>query len=478
MPPKKKTTPISSFTLQQAKDFFNSRNYAENSNDIWLNAITTITTYNELGDAATSTTLTKKEQFNKFKNVNILPLIIDTDKVIDIINKVEHSKKAGVLISLETRKSYYAAILRLTDPPSKLKLDKPIRELYKNLFEEIAKESNDTRNLNKPKAAVADNPDFTWLVAQREYRDFIAEASFTNTQTGKKNLRAACGVGLYVLVRPRRIQDYASLQWYSKKPSPRDMNDRNILYADGDKMFISIDKFKTRYRTSTGRANKKKELLPRFEKAINPQLASLFKDYITKDKVGDMSKMTTNQRRDGLNYYIFSKDDDHKEMYEDNSFSKVMTGFFKHIYKRPKLSVNTFRHIYNTFLADNMPMINDKKWKEIAIEVGDTAKEFPTNVRYRTVNPEYGDIEKTVLEEAMIDNDYVKNLMIGDAEEEGSVGNVPQGDVDDVVSPTRQVPQTDKVGADEDLKVLYTRLGEAKMQVELIKSMIAKKLNF
>ena len=484
MPPRKK---ITQFTLNDASTFLNSRQSAENSIKIWIACITTLVHYNETGDVAPNTTLSKAEQFDEYKDIDIMPLIKDFDKVVEIINKIEHSKKPGQLIALETKKSYYASVLRITDKPSPFQLSKELRKLYQDKFDAIATESNDIKSLNIPKGAVKANPDFTWLVALQEYRDFVTTASFTNTQNGRKNLRVACGVGLYVSIRPRRIQDYASLMYYSKKPSERELTDKNILYLDGKKMYISIDKFKTRFRTTT-KSNKKKEVLPRFEKEINDNLASLFKDYIQKDNIGDMAKLSASDKRQGVAYYIFAKDDAHKEMYEDNSFSKLMTSFFKVVYKRPNLNVNVFRHIYNTFIMNNTDAINEKKMKQIAVEVGDTAKDFPTNTRYRTVDPAFNDMDITEIEGMLVDDDYGRKLAIAGAEEEGSVGNVGDGgnmvDAEEVVSPTpRQVPKTDNVGGgagvvDEDLAVLYTRLGEAHMQVKLLEGLIAKKLNF
>ena len=480
---KRKSKKSEVFTLQQAKDYLYSRNHAEASKALWMNCIITLTHYYKTIDSSHVTTLTKAELYEKYENINIYPLITDADKVIDLVmNKIENSTN-GKDIALETKKTYIASVQRITDPGG-LKLTKEAHEIYQKKFDEIAKESADIRNLNAPKAGNAKHPDFTWITAVTEYNQFLTEASFTNTKVGKKNLRAAIGVGFYVFMRPRRVQDFASLMYYSKRPSDRELEGINIIYGDGDKMFMSIDKFKTRFRT-TGRTNKKKEVLPRFEKELNPRLAELLKDYIKKDNIPDMSKLTTTQKRAGVAYYILSKDEEHKEGYDDNSYSKLLSGFMKHIFKRNGLSVNTMRHAYNTFIMDNANMFNDKRMREISIEVGDKPRDMPTNTRYRTVAPELADIEKSVLEGIIVDNDYAKKLMEGNAEQAGSIqGDAKDDGEEEVVSgEVRQVPQTDRVAGvagvvDEDLNVLYTRLGEATMQVELIKSMISKKLNF
>lgn len=485
-PKAKKSKKSETFTLKQAIDYIQSRNHADGSKKLWSECIVVITHYYEVGDGTPITTLTKAELYQKYQNTNIYPLITDTAKTIDIVmNKIKNSMD-GTDISLETKKTYITAIQRITDPGG-LKLSKEAHDAYQKQFIEVAKASNEIRSRNTPKGGNAKHPDFDWITAITEYNQFLNEASFANTKNGRKNLRAACAVGFYTLMHPRRVQDYSSLQWYSKKPT--DLEDKNIIYAagegDDEKLFISIDRFKTRYRT-TGRTNKKQEVLPRFEKELNPRLASLLKDHFKKDKVPDMAKRTVAQKRDGTQFYIFAKDDKHTEYYDDNSFSKLLTGYFKYVFKRAGLSVNTFRHSYNTFIFKNANSFTDKHMKEISLDVGDKPRELPSNVRYRDVDPKLADIEKTVIEEMLIDDEYAKKLMEGNAEEGGSIqGDVAKDDgEEEVVSgEARQVPKTDSVGGgagvvDEDLNVLYTRLGEATMQVELIKSMIAKKLNF
>jgi hypothetical protein len=474
------------FTLKDAHDYIYSRNHATSSKDLWFNCIVTITHYNETADGTPITTLTKAELYEKYENINIFPSITNTEKTIDIVmNKIKNSID-GTDISIETKKTYITAVQRLTDPGG-LKLSKDAHEEYKKQFEEIVKITTELRNKNTPKGGNKKHPDFDWITAITEYNQFLNEAVFTNTKNGRKNLRAACAVGFYTLMHPRRVQDYSSLQWYSNKPD--NLEDKNIVYCQGEgdneKLFISIDKFKTRHRT-TGRTNKKKEVLPRFEKELNPRLASLIKDHIQKDKVPDMAKRTVAQKRDDTQFYIFAKDDKHTDYYDDNSFSKLLTGYFKYVFKRAGLSVNTFRHAYNTFIYKNANSFTDAHMKEISLSVGDKPRELPSNARYRDVDPKLADLEKTIIEEMLIDDDYAKKLMEGNAEEGGSIqGDVAKDDGEqEVVSgEARQVPQNDNVGAyagvvDEDLNVLYTRLGEAHMQVKLLEGLIAKKLNF
>ena len=475
MPPRRnQRQPTTMFSLKQATDVIEQLANADGSKLIWSHSIATLVMYNEEGEGAAFTQLTKPEIIEHYADTNIMPLITDFDKVVDIIENQIMSSRSGSNIAIDTQKQYYIAIIRLTNPKSPCVIPKEVRDEYAKKLKEVEKITNDKRNLNAPQRANVLYPDFTWLKAIDEYNKFITETPFTNTKKGIKDLRAACCVGLYLLQRPRRVQDYANLQWFSKKPSEREFKDRNVLYADDDKLFLSIDVFKTRWRVE-GNSNVKKEVLPTFIKEVNPRLASLFKDYIKKAKIHDMSKLSSAERRQGKNYYIFfMNEDEQDEPYTDNSFSKVLTACFKLVFKRAKLSVNTFRHMFNTYISENIQQFNDKQLQEIAIEVGDTAKNLPTNLRYRIADQNNVDMEKTQIEGQIQDNEYARNLMLAGIEEEGSVGNVAQDDVEEVASPPQQVPRTPTT--DADLKTLYEMLGEARGRVMLLESLIAKKL--
>jgi hypothetical protein len=164
--------------------------------------------------------------------------------------------------------------------------------------------SNMIRGKNVRKRANAEYPDFGWIEMQNEYDKYISEQPFTNTEKGRKALKIAVLSGLYILHRPRRAMDYRLLQYYSKKPTEKEAEGRNILYKDKDKLYFSIDVFKTRWRTH-GASTQRKEVLPRYIKEVNDKLSSLLKDYIKKMKTKDMSKLTPQEKRSKVEYYIF-----------------------------------------------------------------------------------------------------------------------------------------------------------------------------
>jgi transcription termination factor NusB len=336
-------------TLKGAIDYINTLKNAANSKNNWIDSLTTLVHYNEAGDQAFFATTTKKEQAEQYTDINIAPLIKDYDKVVDIVETKIMSARSSSNIALDTQKQYYLAVVRLTQKGSPLQIPKPVRSKYNDKLQDVEKLSNKMRNKNEPKRGNAEHPDLTWNVAQKEYDDFITTHSFTNTAKGRKDLRNAAVSGLYVLQRPRRVTDYALLQYYSKKPTDKEHEDTNVLYADGDKLSVSIDKFKTRWRVSGG-SNERKELMPRYVKEVNSRLASILKDYIKKWQVKDMSKLTPAEKRAKANFYVFYKETGTPaDVYDEGSFSKVISNCFKQVFnKRAGLSVNSFRHIFNT----------------------------------------------------------------------------------------------------------------------------------
>jgi len=482
MPPKKskktkKTTQKKemTFTLKEGIEYINSLANAPSSKLNWTSALSTLVHYNE-DENPYPTDMTKKELAEKYADINIVPLLNDFDKVVEIIEKQIKSTRDGNNIAIDSMKQYFLAIVRLIQRGSPLSLSKELSGKYNAKVIEFDALSNKQRNTNEAKKANLEYPDFTWSVVQKEYEDYVTSHAFTNTMKGKKDVRNACIVGLYVLQRPRRVADYSSLQWFSKKPTDKESDGRNILYIDDGEMYVSIDRFKTRFRV-TGASKQRKELLPRYIKKVNSKLVDLFKKYIKIWNIKDMSKLTNDERRQGKEYYIFHQETKtHEDMYDENSFSKVISNCFKAVFNgRKGLTVNTLRHAFNTWISDNITQFSDAQLMEIAVDVGDSAKSLPTNLRYRIANQENAGMEKTQIEDMLHDDEYAKNVMMAGAEEGGSIGNVEQqetsNDDNEVISPAPV-----NVDNDSSLDELYMQLGKAYMEIERVKLLICKKL--
>jgi hypothetical protein len=223
------------------------------------------------------------------------------------------------------------------------------------------------------------------------------------------------------------------------------------------------------------RSDKKTEVLPRYVKEINPRLKSMLMDYIKKWNVKDMSKLTTAEKRQNKQYYVFYKETGTVEdRYEDNTFSKYLSSAFKRVFGgKTGLSVNTFRHAYNTWVAEHIQEYNDAQLKEIAIDVGDTPKSLPTNLRYRISNADNAGMDKTEIEGMLNDADYAKGVMEAGGGEGGSVGGGNAGDqeIDDdneVMSPAppQAIPQT----AEE----IIQKIGELHAQIARLQYALMK----
>ena len=473
MAPKK----VKIFTLKEAIDYLETLKNAKNSILNWVSSLTTLVHYDVEGDQAFASTLTKKEQAIKHADVNIVPLLHDFDKVVEIIETKILSSRSRTNIAIDTQKQVYLAIVRLTQKGSMLQLSKELKGRYNDKLQDVEQASNEIRNQNAPKRGNKENPDFLWTTAIKEYEDFFTTHSFTNTTKGRKDLRNAAITGMYVCQRPRRIQDYSMLQYYSKKPTDKENEGRNILYADGDKLFLSLDVFKTRWRVS-GASKVKKELLPRYVKEVNSILTSILKDYIKKWGVKDMSKVTPAEKRANTNYYVFFKETGtSKDVYDEGSFSKVVSNCFKQVFnKRKGLSVNTLRHAFNTWIAMNINQFTDAQLQEISVDVGDTKKQLPTHLRYRIAYQMNAGIEKTEIEGLILDYDFAREEIIANMQQEGSTGQPVNPDEDEINSPAPK-PQEPLQGITNDtgLNELYQRLGKAYIEMKQLELLIMLK---
>jgi hypothetical protein len=477
---KKKTTKkqeTNKFTLEDAHNYLASLNNAEKSIQNWQECITTLVHYDN-SENPTETDYTKKEQFQEYKDINIVDLVQDVEKVVDFIEDAILTVRDKQRISVDTQKTYYNSLARLTQKGSPLQkiVGKELHKTYNDKLHELEGVSNFIRGKNKPKRANATYPDFTWSVATEEYEKFITESAFTNTQKGRKELRIAVLVGLYILQRPRRSKDYRLLQYWSRKPTDKEAEDKNILYKEKDKYYFSIDQFKTRYRVH-GASKEKKQVLPRYIKEVNVKLASLLKDYIKKFQIKDNAKLTPQEKKNKTSYYMFFMETGTQDqVYEDNSFSNYMKGCFQKVFNNRKgISINTIRHIFNNWIAENLNNFNDNQLNQLAEDVGDSPKLLPSNLRYRFQIAENEDMDKTEIQGNIEENEAIRKMVEIEREEGGSVGNVEEknDDVDEVVSPISMETITEDIELDK----LYKKLGEAYMQVKSIELMIQRKLS-
>lgn len=488
MPPKAKkstpkkakkmaTPPVSHVTLEEAIDGIDNLPNAEGSKRIWSNNLISLVHFSLPPDERGSDSSTYDELRERYANVDIGEIISDYNRTTDIIENQIVNKTNGKAIAIDTKKQYYFAILALCGRGGTIKLPDDVLKEYRDKKTEFEVASHNNRKLLDAKnAGVLLYPDMIWETFKYEYEDFIDKTPFTNTVKGRKDLRQAVVVGFYILQRPRRVEDYASLQYYSKLPS--NLDNKNIVHISGDTATIYIDMFKTRWRV---KGTSKKEILPRYVKELNPKLTSLLKDYIKKSSITDMSKVKEKNKQ----YYLFPKESvigketgSVQDAYDSGAFSKYISACLKAIYDKPKLSVNTLRHKFEDWIARHIQEYNELQLEEIALDVGD--KSFYTQMRYRQSNVEnrnktateiQGDIERRREADVLqFHNLFVEGVESGDNNE-----HIPEGD-EEVNQPVpKVVARAVDVGM-EDLvqKWLTASMAASQAQAEIFRRLLSK----
>jgi hypothetical protein len=483
---KQKQPPITkNLTLEDALDYIYNLANADGTKKIWSNAIINIAAFDNPSPSTSTMKVDELEQH--FKDTNIATILNDFDRTVDVIENKIKNKQTGGDLSPETIKQYYLAIFRISQNGGAMKLDKDTREKYSKKYKEFDAIGNKKHDQNIPKRGNAENPDLTWTKVQQIYDEYITTHKFTNTENGRKELRWAVIAGMYILRPPRRVEDYELLQFYSKMPSAAEQKDRNFVVIEKDKATLYIDEFKIQHKVK-GSSNKKREVMPRYEKELPPRLTSLSKDYISKRDIPDNAKLKQadkkelqkrdKQRRDDMiaakvktlpketpvGYFVFFKETGEKdEKIAEGVFSKVVATAPQKVLGRKNITANTMRHAWNTWLVEHMSDFTDEQIKQFAIDVGDTPKNLPTHLRYRHANQKNVGTEKTEIVEGLHGDKYVKEMM-NEQEEEGSVGDI--GEIDEVVSPKAPI----NVVVDNDEEALYRRLAE--LEVEKIKIMV------
>lgn len=479
MPPKQvKRKMTESYTLRLAIDFINSLENAQGSKDNYIRYITNVVANAENDKDYLDTTTA--ELIRKHEEVDIAPLIKDFDKTSDVIENKIQSKQGGGELAIATKKGYYGAVkILFVSKAGCFIIDTEIKQKYSERFNHFATIDNENRRQNKPIRANEEFPDFTWQVMQQGYQEYISSHKFSNSEKGRADLKAAVLVGLYVLQRPRRVDDWHEITWYSKLPSEAEREGKNFLHIEKNKVTAYIDRFKIRTMT---RNNKKKEVLPTYIKELNPVLASHIKDYIKKCGIRDMSKRTKDEKKKDTQFDIFHlKDDPEKTYKEAGGLGDVIQDCIYRIYKvkgKTRPSANTIRHNFGVWVTNNINEFTDEQLRQIAIDVGDTPKDLPTNLRYRIANQNNVGKTKTEILEDLEDKRQAFEMLLEAVDEGGSVaGDDPKlvsfpniedvEDDGDIVSPLQSQPKRS-----QSLDELYRLYGYHLMEAERIKKSI------
>ena len=252
---------------------------------------------------------------------------------------------------------------------------------------------------------------------------------------------------------------------FSKLPKEEDRKGRNILHIQNGKATIYLDVFKTRHRVKN---NKEKDLMPAYIKELPAKLTELLIDYIKKAGIKDNSKRTRQEVKDNVQFYVFHVEKENQTVkYQKSGFSRAISAAMKEVYDKKDLSTNTLRHAFNTWVAEHLEEFTDQQLQQISIDVGDTPRMMPTNLRYRIAQQGNKGLDVTEIQDAVHDNEYARKVMQGGMEEAASVGNVEQQDMEEVISPTTTIiPKS----ADE----IIDRIGELHKELARLNFALSK----
>lgn len=470
------------YTLKTAIDFiYNKLKNPDSTKKLYKRCLITFTRYavDEKEELEEDEELNLDELLDIYGEIDLMPFLTDFERTKEVVESEIKNSNTGEDIAIDTKKMYYTAFMALlTNEEGRLSVGKEIEGQIKKRLEYWNVESNKKRSMNLPKDYAVEDPLFTFEVMVDEYNKFLATKSFSNTEQGKKDLRHAVVVGLYMLQRPRRVEDYWKLQFFSKEPTDAEQKDRNILWlkkVDGEwKGRFYIDKFKIRRMV---RNNKTKEILPRYIKDIDNRLADLFATYIHHFKINDMSKLSAQEKRNKKEYYLFFPDGRDPSVPYPNAggYGKVVVAGMRKVFNNRKgLSTNAFRHNHTDWISRNYKTYNDEQIKEIKIDVGDA--KLDTFLSYR-----FGDVNTLGMKAAEVveivkDQDYAKALMEAEAEEEGSVaGDIAPPRLDDI-NQMDTIDEADEaelvevdVGGKENVNDVYAKLGEVEAKIVALK---------
>lgn len=350
----------------------------------------------------------------QLKDFNVYELLIDFDRVNTIIKEKIVNTTNEQPITEETKKQYYFSILSVIGENGSILLPDEIVKKYTQAKTDAEIISQQSRKNLIPKGIRESNPDVFWDDIVEKYEKFIKETPFTNTEKGKRELKYAIAVGLYVLQSPRRVNDYSNLKWYSKLPNEKDREDSNIIVINGDNATFHIDDFKIRHVTKKG---KKKEVLPTYVKEVNSTLLDLIKKHIKYNQIPDMTKSEED-------HFIFFKENGSTDGIDPSYMSKLVKVAGKYIFKL-NITATDYRHLFSHYINVKHPNeFNIKHLDQIAIDVGD--KHRSTQYAYRDANLQ--NINKTPVEiqEALKEKDRR-------ADEQDSIGNIPQEEQNEII---------------------------------------------
>lgn len=400
--PKKAVKPKSKvFTLEDAKSYFNGLKLDDRSKEMYYERI--------------------KFLADELKAEDLATALANPTNVIKTIDNMTWVNDKSKKISGETKKLYYIALRVLTDGDKIPNITTQMKTEYRKAMMRSAKETEKIRGQNLRKSNLEKNKDLTFQDLLNKRKEFETSSYMTI-----KNLKALLIVSFYVLLPPRRLE-YRYLQYYSKEPKQIEKG-KCYLISSRQKTSIRLNEFKTRER-------KQSSFLPMFNKDLPKDLTTLIKQYVKKAKLKEGDYLFVNDKGD---------------MYDDTAFSRQVQSAFQKV-SGYKVGANDLRHLYITYVVDNIKKFNQNDLQDLAVRMGDMS--VLTNIQYRLAEKRKNDDTITQIINDIQKGEQAQRQQEEDAESEGSVGNVDR---------TKELSDFDEEDEEDDVE--YITLKDASVK--------------
>lgn len=266
-----------------------------------------------------------------------------------VINHIEKNKK---WVSANTKKIFYIAIRSILKYKI-VEVSKRAEEEYEKNMMEHSNKASDIAKLNKKPTIVQDN-NLKWSDVERSFRDLQND----DMKKGENYVSTEQALlSMFVLLKPRRLDDYIDCQVYGKQSNKENLKHKNyiVITSKQDRATLVINKYKTSKSLGT------------FETKLTEEHTKILKNYHKRFKTGNQLIRTQN----GYKYK------------ETSNLSKILSDIFLKYLGINGIGIHMLRRLYITALDFNNLSI--KQREDIAFSMGQTFKENIQDV-YNWVN--------------------------------------------------------------------------------------------
>lgn len=391
------------YTVTHAIQFFNDQKYRPN----------TVKTYTDNLNRIV-------DMFPQGKT--LAEILKDPEDVVKTIKDATVSHDGKKALSLQTMKAYFVLLRLLTKDDKIPTVTDDKATIYEDEMNAYKVKADKQVKQNLKKGKLLKFPKLTWETILQKREEFIKKSYIT-----KKNIGYVVLVSMYMLLKPRRVQEYYTLTIKNLRPKKPDPYE-NYIVINRNHVELHLGQFKTRTRLE-------EDKMPVFQTVITGELNKLIKEYVKKT---------------GLNNgdHLFFSGSDHTKEYTQEGFTLAIEIASNKVLGYG-LGANDFRHLYVNWIYKHIDRYNDQQLQKIAHEMGDMST--ATWQKYRTVEEDRDEPEREQEPEPDMTHDEPEpNVEIETPH--------TRDDVEDVIK-----------------KFLEAASAQAQAQVEMFRLLLAKK---